>query len=280
MNVVRRPLGDAPDRSYAAKLEPFAHFAEPELRRVIDDLGIRAGSTVLDAGCGVGRITRWLAERVGVRGTVIGLELSMPHLRAAGRPSGVHFIQSDVADPCIREYSVDFVWCSNAINHLANPAEALARLGRIARPGGKVALVQSALLPEMYFAWDARLEDEVRRACYAYYREKYGLSVADTTSVRRIVGLMVDAGLSKVSARTYVIERIQPLSEHDRSYFREVVFDGYWGTKLRPYLAERDWFALQSYCDPESSAYCLNRSDFHHIQSLTVVQGSVAMNAA
>lgn len=280
MNVVRRPLGDAPDRSYAVKLERFAHFAELEIRRVIDDLGIVAGSTVLDAGCGVGRITRWLAEQVGVQGTVVGLELSMPHLRAAGRPSGVHFVQGDLADPCIREGSIDFVWCSNTINHLANPVEALAALGRIARPGGRLALVQSALLPEMHFAWDARLEEEVGRACHAYYREKYGLSVADTTSVRRIVGLMVDAGLSKVSARTYVIERIQPLSEHDRSYFREVVFEGYWGAKLRPYLAERDWSALQSYCNPNSSAYCLNRSDFHHIQSLTLVQGRVEANAA
>ena len=127
MNAVRRPLGDAPNRSYAAKLERFAHFAEPEIRRVIDDLGIRAGSTVLDVGCGAGQITSWLAERVGVHGTVIGLELSMPHLRAAGRPSGVQFVQADVADPCIRKSSVDFVWCSNMINHLEDPVEALRR---------------------------------------------------------------------------------------------------------------------------------------------------------
>ena len=274
-NTTQRPLGDTPGRSYAAKLERFAWFAEPEIRRAIDDLDVRVGATVLDAGCGVGLVTRWLAERVGVQGTVIGLDLSMPHLRFGANAPGVCFIQGDLAHLCLQNGSVDLIWCNNTINHLGHPADVLARLRATLRPGGRLVLAQSAFLPDMYFAWDARLEDEVRRACHAYYREKYGLSAADTTDTRRLFGLMSGAGMSKITARTYLIERIQPLSERDRSYFSEVVFDGYWGPKLKPYLSRRDWRALQTICDPDSSAFCLNRTDFHHIQTLTVVQGVV-----
>ena len=35
-----RPLGDAPDRSYAEKLERFAHFIAPELKTVLSGLAI------------------------------------------------------------------------------------------------------------------------------------------------------------------------------------------------------------------------------------------------
>ncbi len=267
-----RPLGDTPERSYASKLSLFAQFAEPELRRVIDDLGVQEGDCVLDAGCGVAHATQWLGGRAGPMGAVIGLDLSMPHLRSAPSPSLAHLVQGDLDRLCIRPGSIDWIWCCNAINHLSNPAGALRSLRAALRPGGQLALAQSSFLPEMYFAWDARLEDEVRRACYRYYREKYGLDHEDISDARRLVGLMLETGFAKVSVRTYVIERIQPLSETDRAYFRSAVFEGYWGSKLRPYLTDADWAALQALCDPGSAGFCLDRRDFHHVQTLTVVR--------
>ena len=272
-DVNQRPLGDAADRSYATKLDRFSRFAEPELRRAIDDLGIRAGDRILDAGCGVGLVTRWLGERVGKSGTVIGLDLSMPHLRVAMNASGAGFVQGDLAGPCLNDASVDLIWCCNTLNHLARPVDALIRLRATLRRGASLALAQSSFLPEMYFAWDARVEDQVRQACYRYYREKYGLSAAETAGTRRLVGMMLEAGYASVATRTYVIERVQPLSERDQEYFSGAVFEGYWGPKLKPYLAGDDWLALQSWCNPASSAYCLDRADFHHIQTLTVVRG-------
>ena len=272
-DVNQRPLGDAADRCYATKLDWFSRFAEPELRRAIGDLGIRAGHRILDAGCGAGLVTRWLGERVGESGTVIGLDLSMPHLRVAMNASGAGFVQGDLAGLCLNDASVDLIWCCNTLNHLAHPVDALIRMRATLRRGGSLALAQSSFLPEMYFAWDARLEDQVRQACYRYYREKYGLSAAETADTRRLVGMMSEARFTSVSAKTYVIERIQPLSRRDREYFSGAVFEGYWGPKLKPFLAGDDWLALQSSCNPASSAYCLDRADFHHIQTLTVVRG-------
>ena len=57
-------LGDTPQKAYVTKLDLFNRFAEPELREVIAGLDLSPTSRVLDAGCGTGLITSWLAEQV------------------------------------------------------------------------------------------------------------------------------------------------------------------------------------------------------------------------
>jgi 2-polyprenyl-3-methyl-5-hydroxy-6-metoxy-1,4-benzoquinol methylase len=57
-------LGDTPQRDYGRKLQLFNAFAAPELRALIAGLGLRPGMIALDAGCGAGMATAWLAEQV------------------------------------------------------------------------------------------------------------------------------------------------------------------------------------------------------------------------
>jgi SAM-dependent methyltransferase len=269
-------LGDTPSRAYGGKLELFNRFAEPEIRQLIHRLEIQPGDHVLDAGCGVGLASRWLAEHASRLGLVVGCDVSEPHLRiAAEPPSGesVAFVQTDIALPPFRTGSFDLVWCANTINHLTDPVDAVRRLAATLRPGGRIALVQSGFLPDMFFAWDERLERAVTAAVRAYYRDKYNLSEQATTAMRGLVSLAQRGGLTQLETMTAVIERTQPLSELDRAYFQDAVFSGYWGERLRPYLTPDDWSEVQRLCDPSSAAYCLDRPDFHHIQTLTMVIG-------
>jgi SAM-dependent methyltransferase len=268
-----RLLGDTPNRSYAAKLERFEAFAAPELRRVFADLELPAHGRVLDLGCGTGLATTLLAEQTGPAATVVGLDLSRPHLEVARRNHALPLVQGDAAQLCFRDAAFDFIWSCNAVNHISDPVMALRALRRHLRVGGRLAIAQSALLPEMFFAWDAPLDDAVRAACHHCYRERYGLQVIDTASIRAVVGLMRAAGFAAVVPRTYVLERTQPLSQADRDYFQEAVFDGVWGEWIRPYLDAEQRTRLHRNCDPASPDYCLDRADFHHIQTLTVCTG-------
>lgn len=266
----QRPLADTPNRSYALKLDRFTHFAAPELRRIFADLKPRQRGTALDLGCGTGVATALLAQQMGADATVVGLDLSLPHLIAARRKHPLALIQGDAERLCLRDAAFDFIWCCNTINHLAEPVARLRALLPVLRPGGRLVLAQSSFLPEMFFAWDAPLDEAVRAACHRYYRERYGLQAADTAAIRNVVGLLRAAGFAGIVARTYVIERIQPLSQTDRDYFREAVFEGLWGDRIRPYLDPKQRDELDRYCSPASADYCLDRGDFHHLQTLTV----------
>jgi SAM-dependent methyltransferase len=268
-----RPLGDAPDRSYAAKLERFAAFITPELRGVLADLQLEADARVLDVGCGVGLTAGLFAEQLGEDSRVVGLDLSLPHLNAARANRRVDLVQADAARLCFRDGSFDLIWSCNTVNHLADPVAGLSSLRAALRPAGRVVLAQSGFLPEMFFAWDAPLDEAVRNACHQYYRERYKLAPAATAGIRGLVGLMKRAGLVVKQVRTVNIERVQPLSPADRAYFEETLFAGTWGERLRPYLTATQWHDLERNTWRDSDAYCLNRNDFHHLQTLTVCVG-------
>jgi len=268
-----RPLGDAPDRSYANKLERFSRFIAPDLATILADLAIAPGAKVLDVGCGVGSATRVIANMLGRDAQVVGMDLSLPHLRAATGQRDFELVRADAAKLPFRDATFDLIWSCNTINHVADPVGTLAAFRGALRPAGRVVLAQSGLLPEMYFAWDAPLDDAVRNACHAYYRDRYHLSHADTAGVRGLVRLVRASGLRLGRVHTVTIERVHPLAEADRAYFAETIFEGTWGERLKPYLAADEWQALVHSTDPRSSDYCLERPDFHHLQTLTICIG-------
>jgi len=268
-----RPLCDTPDRSYADKLERFSRFIAPELKREFSEFGLPPGAKVLDVGCGVGFATRLFAGLLDADAQVVGLDLSLPHLRAAQERRALSLVQADAAQLCFRDASFDLIWSCNTVNHLADPGGALLAMRAALRPAGRIVLAQSGLLPEMYFAWDAPLDEAVRRACHQYYRDRYRLTEADTAGIRGLVALVQRAGLRLGRVHTVIVERVQPLSLADRDYFSGTIFAGSWGERLKPYLSSAHWTRLCRNTDPDSPDYCLERADFHHIQTLTVSVG-------
>ena len=264
------PLDDTPQRDYSGKLRSFEAFVAPELAQIIDDVMIDRHAAVLDLCCGAGLVT----DQLTVRGAlVVGLDLAAAHARAAAdRAGSAAILVADGTELPFKDEAFDVVWSCNTVNHFADPITTLHDVGRTLRPNGRLVVAQSSLLPEMMFAWDYHFDARIRAACHAYYRQKHGLTETDTAGSMRLLGLVRDAGFATTRARTYVIERFAPLSPNDRTYFLWF-FRNYWGPKLRPHLTETDWQQLGMACDPESPFFCLDRPDFHHIQTLTVVEG-------
>jgi len=271
-------LGDTAERDYSRKLRLFNALAEPQLRAAIASLHLVPGMRVLDAGCGTGETLRWLTAAVAPGGLALGIDLSRTHLDAAriALPADALLLQADLQRTPFADATFDPVWSVNTIHHLRDPLAGTRTLAALLRAGGQVALGQSSLLPDMYFAWDARLERVVTEAVHAYYRDRYGLDEHDLTAVRGTIGLLHGAGLTSVTARTFVIERSAPLDRCAHEWLLEAIFRGTWGERLRPYLSAADYEELTRLCDPQHPQFALHRPDFHFVQTFTLAVGRVA----
>jgi SAM-dependent methyltransferase len=270
-------LGDTTDRNYSDKLRQFNAFAAPELRQAIAGLRLRAGQRVLDLGCGTGEALGWLESEVGASGLAVGLELAAPHAAVARAhlAASVAVLQADLLRPPLQARQFDLLWSVNTMNHVRDPTGTLRSLSTLLRPGGRIALGQSSLLPDMLFAWDARLERLTNEAVRQYYRDRYGVSEHDLTGVRAVVGWLRAAGLVNLTVHTWPIERISPLDAATEQYLREVIFLGTWGERLRPYLPADDFLQLAQLCDRQSPDYALRRSDLHVVQTFTLAIGEI-----
>ena len=87
------------------------------------------GRAALDVGCREGHQSRWLTSR-GYVVTSIDLEPSMPGAMTVNVDLGLPFADA----------SFDLIWCSEVIEHLKDPAFAMAELRRVTRPGGTLVL--------------------------------------------------------------------------------------------------------------------------------------------
>ncbi|ATW53020.1 class I SAM-dependent methyltransferase [Streptomyces peucetius] len=115
----------------------------PAYAAAVGEVGLRAGDTVLDAGCGTGRALEPLRSAVGPAGTVLGVDLTPEMLRAArlaGRDRSGRLLLADVGRLPLRTGALDAVFGAGLISHLPEPAENLRELARVVRPGGRLAL--------------------------------------------------------------------------------------------------------------------------------------------
>ena len=268
-------LGDTPARDYSRKLQLFNLFAERELRQLMQSLALRPGMRVLDAGCGTGEALNWLAQGVAPLGAVVGVDLADAHVQAARLrvPPQIQVLQGDILNAPLEAGSFDLIWCVNTINHLRDPVAGAQSLAALLRPGGRIALGQSALLPEMFFAWDSGLERAVSGALRHYYLDRYRIGDQDLDSVRAIFGVLRRAGLRNTAVRTVVIERVSPVDPETLNYLVEAIFRDTWGERLRPYLSADKYAKLRRLCDPQGPGFALTRPDFHFLQSFTLAVG-------
>jgi SAM-dependent methyltransferase len=122
---------DRMDLTLAPVTAPLLAFAAP-----------RAGSTVIDLGCGCGATTIELARAVGASGRVIGLDLSGPMLALAAerlRPfSNASCLLGDAAELPLRDLGAELIVSRFGVMFFGDPVGAFANLRTALAPGGRL----------------------------------------------------------------------------------------------------------------------------------------------
>jgi demethylmenaquinone methyltransferase/2-methoxy-6-polyprenyl-1,4-benzoquinol methylase len=117
-------------------------------RRAVGELGLRPGSIVLDLASGTGDLCIDLA-RAGLR--PISVDLSFGMLRADR--SGAPRVQGDVLRLPVATGAVDGVTCGFALRNLVDLPTFFTELGRVVRPGGRIALLDVGVPSSRLVRW-------------------------------------------------------------------------------------------------------------------------------
>jgi SAM-dependent methyltransferase/uncharacterized protein YbaR (Trm112 family) len=138
------------------------------------------GALVLDAGCGTGRHTYYMA-RSGAR-EVVAMDFSQAIEVAAYNNRGnrnTHFVQADIYHPPFRPRTFDFLYSLGVLHHLPEPEKGFRTLLPLLREDGFL---------NIYLYWNLEGEPRWRR-----------LALSGVTQVRRLTTRMPHALLKKMS---------------------------------------------------------------------------------
>ena len=195
------------DTDETARLRRQSEELQPEARALLarlGELGLRPGQTALDLGCGPRGILDLLAEAVGPGGRVVGLDADPAHVTAARQfafsqgLANVEVLAGDARHTGLPAESFDLVHTRTLLVTIPEPAEVVAEMARLARPGGLVASQEADAefsicyppLPE----WDRLL---------ALFRASFPRAGADLRLGRQLPELFREAGLTDVGATVY-----------------------------------------------------------------------------
>ena len=133
-------------------------YTEKESRRLQDQSGILeallhsgtsypAGSSVLEAGCGIGAQTQILSRR-NPAAHITSIDISEKSIAEArqrlhhGEISNVTLHRASILDMPYPDECFDHVFVCFVLEHIPNPSQALAEINRILKPGGSITLIE------------------------------------------------------------------------------------------------------------------------------------------
>jgi ubiquinone/menaquinone biosynthesis C-methylase UbiE len=158
-------------------------------RRLLRVLDLRPGHTVVDIGCGPGTDLAELAAATGAAGLVVGVDRDPAMAaEAARRVPGARIRVGDAMALPLAGAGVDRARTDRVLQHVADPAEAIAEARRVLRPGGVLGMAE----PD----WDtlAVADDDVETS-RGFARFTAGL-VRNATLGRQLVRLAAGAGFA------------------------------------------------------------------------------------
>lgn len=136
-------LEDTSADAYERYLVP--KFFAPWAKHLTEVVALAPGERVLDVACGTGIVARHAAPRVGLGGTVVGLDrnegmLTVARIAALEVQPVIEWRIGDAADLPFADQTFDVAFCQQGLQFFPDPVAALRELQRVLTPNGRLAL--------------------------------------------------------------------------------------------------------------------------------------------
>src|SRR5262245_3944753 len=124
------------------RLHILHNIYSPAGRRILLQAGLKPGMRIADFGCGVGVVSRMLAEMTGPTGQVTGIDVASGQVEEARQlcaKSGLNntsFVTASAYKTPLERNAYDLVYCRYLLLHLEDPAACLREMREVLRPGG------------------------------------------------------------------------------------------------------------------------------------------------
>lgn len=274
------------DVDYADTEYLYNSVIEPAIKDAINALGLQNGQHVLDAGCGPGGVLPLLYAGVKPSGTVIGLDLSLPHVERArglvhaqGLQDGVSVNVADLtATLSIEPESCDVAWIADVLypDTVGDSGIVVSQLHQALKPGGVLAIFYGNWLRPIYLPGYARLEHLIcaaREMSYTGDRPWEGHPHPE-----RALGWLYDAGLIACQLQSFPVIYRQPLPVNVRQYITTAILGGHYARAIaecgaRVGMTSEDEALWQRIADPQHADFALNQPDYYCVFSPLLALG-------
>lgn len=132
--------------SVAEEWDSFVNHDEGKIKKILDILQLKKGYSVLDVGTGTGVLIPYLYSYVGYSGKIIAVDVAEKMIDVAKRKfsyKNVQFIVNDVLKTEFPEKHFDCIICYSMFPHFDNRKEAVGKLSKHLRKGGKFVICHS-----------------------------------------------------------------------------------------------------------------------------------------
>ncbi len=174
------------------------------------------GSTILEAGCGVGAQIKTVAPKNN-KSTFISIDISRESLDQASKLAdnlgidNVEFKQANIFDLPFEDEYFDHIFVCFVLEHLPNPVKALNKLKRVLKPKGTIMVIEGDH-GSTYFHPDSK---EAKKAiqCLVLLQQHNG---GDANIGRKLYPILEEAGFKQINVsprQVYVDDSIPKLVE-------------------------------------------------------------------
>ncbi len=181
---------------------------------LIERLEVKAGSTVLDIGCGTGRLGRHVIDIIGPSGGYIGLDPLEERIRIAveknEHPNAVFRIGIAEDLSSIADNSVDVVYLNAVFHWVSDKEAALREILKVIKPGGKLGITTGAKELNYYTGMDFITNNVLKREPYKSYvrlQEKPHLTTTE------LINLLTKVDFKVIDVQVKTVKRTQPTAK-------------------------------------------------------------------